>query len=165
MPKKKSPSGPEASRPHVPGYGIPKSKKGLLAWNFVDERLAKARNYWVCTTRPDGRPHARAVWGVWVEGAVCFGGGAETRWARNLARNPALVVHLESGDEVVILEGTAEQISDPKHALVARIQEAYQAKYKTPHPPPFWVLRPRVAFAWSKFPKNATRWVLGKQQG
>ena len=71
---RKQPSEPKASRPHVPGYGIPKTPKGMLPWSFVDERMRKSLNYWICTTCADGRPHARPVWGVWVDGAFCFGG-------------------------------------------------------------------------------------------
>ena len=54
---------PKASRPHMPGYGIldANSGKGLLPWSWATERLAKARNYWVATTRPDGNPHAMPV--------------------------------------------------------------------------------------------------------
>ncbi len=172
MPKRKGPSGPEPSRPHIPGYGIPKNRKGLLPWSFVDERMAKARNYWVCTTRPDGRPHSRPVDGIWVEGTLCFGGGPKTRWVRNLAANPAITVHLSGENEVVILEGTADQITDPKHPLVPRVLEASRKKYpeyfsSTPPFSPFWMLRPRVAFAWtlSGFPQSATRWLLGSAQG
>ncbi|HEV8383959.1 MAG TPA: pyridoxamine 5'-phosphate oxidase family protein, partial [Candidatus Acidoferrales bacterium] len=145
---------------HVPGYGIPKNIKGVLPWSFVQERVSKAQNYWICTSSRDARPHAVPTWGVWVDGAVCFGGSPETRWARNLAANPAVAVHLESGSEVVILEGTVERVTDAKDPLATRVADAYEAKYKMRHPPPFWVLRPSVVFAWSKFPKDATRWKL-----
>ncbi|MEI6136703.1 MAG: pyridoxamine 5'-phosphate oxidase family protein [Chloroflexota bacterium] len=30
-------------------------------------RLRTAMNYWIATTRPDGRPHAAPVWGVWLD--------------------------------------------------------------------------------------------------
>lgn len=152
---------PKGSRPHIPGYGIPKTLKGLLPWSFVDERMRKSVNYWVCTAGADGQPHARPVWGVWVEGAICFGGHG-VRWDRNLAANPAVTVHLESGDEVVILEGTAKRITDPKDPMVGRFAQASKAKYKMGGGVPFWILRPRVAFAWttSKKFKDATRWRL-----
>jgi hypothetical protein len=96
------------------------------------------------------------VWGVWVEGAVCFGGG-DTRWSKNLRANPKVSVHLEKGDDVVILEGVIERVESPDDPLVARVQEAYKRKYKMPHPPPFWVLRPQIAFAWDKDLRTATR--------
>ena len=54
----------------------------VLPWSFALERLERARNCWIATTRPDGRPHAVPV-GVLVDGTVYFGGGSETVWARN----------------------------------------------------------------------------------
>src|SRR3990172_9478444 len=117
---------PKASRPHVPGYGIPESTDGMLAWSWVEERMAKPKNYWVATTRPDGRPHTVPVWGVWVDGTLHFGGGPDTVWSRNLAANPNVAVHLESGSEVIIFEGVVERITDPHHPKVARLDDAYE---------------------------------------
>jgi hypothetical protein len=154
---------PKPSRPYIPGYGIPKSVKGTLPWSHVGERMERSRNYWVGTAHPDGRPHTVAVWGVWVEGTLYFGGGPDTRWSRNLATNPQVAVHLESGDDVVILEGVVERITDPGHPMASRIDDAYEAKYQMRHGLPVWVLRPRVAFAWSKFPDNTTRWLFGQE--
>ena len=71
----------------------------------MSEWLTAARNYWVCTIRPDGRPHAKPVWGVWLEDELLFSAHPETITARNLKANPALVAHLESGDQVAIVEG------------------------------------------------------------
>src|SRR3712207_802185 len=104
---------PEAQRPHMPGYGIHPAADGLLDWSQVTAQLEQARNYWVATTRPDGRPHAAPVWGVWLDGAFYFGTGRTSVKGRNLAANPALTVHLESGDDAVILEGVAEPVTDP----------------------------------------------------
>src|SRR5581483_11367565 len=113
---------PRRSRPLMPeGYGVPETEEGLLPWSWAVERLERARNFWFSTTRPDGRPHAMPAWGVWLDGALYFEGSPETRRARNLAANPALVVHLESGDEVVILEGEAQAASPPPRALAARL--------------------------------------------
>ncbi len=108
---------PEASRSHVPGYGIPESQEGLLPWSHVHERLERARIYWVCTAGTDGRPHAIPIWGAWTDQQVFFEGGPRTRWARNLATNPRVAMHLESGEDVVIVEGVAEQIFRPDRAL------------------------------------------------
>src|SRR5688572_11509750 len=85
-----------------------------VAWEDVEEKLREAPNYWVTTIGPAGRPHARPVDGVWV-GALVFGGSPDTRWVRNLQANPAISVHLPSGDDVVILEGTVELVADPDH--------------------------------------------------
>jgi nitroimidazol reductase NimA-like FMN-containing flavoprotein (pyridoxamine 5'-phosphate oxidase superfamily) len=155
---------PIASRPHIPGYGIPETEEGMLDWSHVVERMKSPQNYWVGTTRPDGRPHVVPVWGVWVEGTFYHGGGPNTRKARNLAENPAMVVHLESGDEVVIIEGGAEMLTqenaDP--ALLEKIDDAYEAKYGMRHGTPVWALQPQVAFAWTKYPDNVTRWRFKK---
>ena len=163
------PGEPMADRPQLPkGYGVPEDAEGLLPWRWAVERLEAARNYWFSTTRPDGRPHAMPAWAVWLDGALYFEGSPLTRRARNLAGNPALTVHLESGDEVVILEGEAQEASPPARPLAERLAAAFTAKYAATHdyrPGPeqwdkggLWVLRPRVAFAWSEFPTTMTRW-------
>ena len=148
---------PRASRPNIPGYGVPENDEGLLPWSHVVERLERARNYWIVTAGANGRPHAMPVWGGWVDGALYFGAGP--RSARNIAANPKVVVHLESGDDVVILEGTAEEVKNADPAFVARFADAYAAKYDwRPEEVGGYVLRPRVAYAWTKFPQDATRW-------
>lgn len=88
-----------------------------------------AINYWIGTTRPDGRPHAVPVWGVWLDEDFYFEGGPDTRRGRNLAANPAVGIHVERGDEVAILEGTVEQIAGPDQALADNLVEAFDAKY------------------------------------
>ena len=158
--------GPTTSRPHIPGYGIPKDKKGLLPWSHVTERMAQAQHYWVCTVSPDGRRHATPVDGLWLEDQLYFGGSPQTRRSRNLAANPAVCVHLESGTDVVILHGDAHELRAPDQSLTARLAEASVKKYGyRPKPEDFgaggtYVVRPRVVFAWKQFPKDATRWHL-----
>jgi len=164
---------PTPSRPHLPrGYGIEKATGApgaRLPWSRVREWLAAARNYWVCTTRPDGRPHAKPVWGVWIEDQLLFSTHPETITARNLEANPALVAHLESGDQVAIVEGTAMRLDD--RALLARFGETYQAKYDWPlrredldpaNPDAaYYALRPRVVLSWgtaTEIGETITRW-------
>jgi nitroimidazol reductase NimA-like FMN-containing flavoprotein (pyridoxamine 5'-phosphate oxidase superfamily) len=169
-PKKGSPDrspGAVASRPYTPGpdYGIPKSQEGLLPWSHVSERMAQARCYWVSTVDPGGRPHATPVDGVWLDDRLYFGGSPETRRNRNLAANPAVCVHLESGTDVVILHGEAH-LHTPDRALAMRLAAASAEKYGyAPRPEDYetggvHVFRPRVVFAWAQFPKDATRWRL-----
>ena len=78
----------ERGRPYAPGYGIPTNRRGMLSWEYVEERMSAAQNYWVATVRPEGRPHLSPVWGVWVDGAFYFGSGPQTRKVRNLSENP-----------------------------------------------------------------------------
>ena len=151
-------------------YSVPGSEGETgdrIPWSYVDEKLRAASNYWVATVRPDGRPHTRPVDGVWVDGALCFGGSPETRWVKNLQRNPAISVNLSSEAEAIILEGTAELISDADHPLAVASTAASREKYPQYFEAgllaefhPFWALRPRRAYAWSLegFPSRATRW-------
>jgi hypothetical protein len=147
-------------------YGISDAPEGLLPWSFASQLMAVARNYWIGSTRPDGRPHAAPVWGVWLDEVFYFGTGPGSVKARNLAVNPAMVVHLESGDEVVILEGEAQWLTEIDPALWQRIADQYAAKYEgfRPDPPstqgPFVALRPTTALAWLEqdFVRSATRW-------
>jgi hypothetical protein len=148
------------------GYGPPGGPESLLSWSYVEERMTAASNYWISTVGPDARPHARPVDGVWVDGALCFGGSPETRWVRNLMANPSISVHLSSEAEAIILEGAAEMVTDPTHPLAAASTAATRQKYpqyfSDGEPPfrPFWALRPATAYAWTLdgFPRGATRW-------
>jgi nitroimidazol reductase NimA-like FMN-containing flavoprotein (pyridoxamine 5'-phosphate oxidase superfamily) len=129
----------------------------------VEAWLREARNYWLATVRPDGRPHATPVWGVWVDGALYLSGFPQARWARNLAANPAVTAHLESGDLVVIIEGTAVDIETDAE-LGARIVAAWDTKYGRLAPDPagdgISRITPSSVRAWtdsSSF-SDATRW-------
>ena len=127
----------------------------MLPWDWAEERLLAARNYWIVTAGEDGEPSAAPVWGVWAEGAVYFGTSPSSRKGRNLARDPRAVVHLESGDEVVILHGDVE-VGEVEPSIL----DAYEAKYG--YRPPstrLFRLQPRRALAWlePEFPKTATR--------
>ena len=124
--------------------------------------MESARNYWISTVAADGSPRATPVWGVWADGGFHFFTDADSLKARNLARDTRAVVHTESADVVVILEGTMELVQ-PSAAVV----RAYEAKYaiSLSDPPPAAAYRLRIvkALAWleSDFPKTATRWGFG----
>jgi hypothetical protein len=115
--------------------------------------------------RADGRPHAMPVWGVWFSEAFHFGTDPSSVKARNLLRDPRVTVHLESGDECVVLEGIVEVLSQPDGEHFERMADAYEHKYggfrpRYPTGPGFFALRPHVAFAWleADYPNTATRW-------
>jgi nitroimidazol reductase NimA-like FMN-containing flavoprotein (pyridoxamine 5'-phosphate oxidase superfamily) len=161
---------PKATRPQIPGYGVPQSKKGLLPWQWAEDRLSKSRQYWIATTRPGGRPHVMVVWALWLDGMVYFSTGKESRKAKNLAKNPHCVISTENAAEAVIVEGTIDAESD-----VERIREfilRYEKKYKWKLgemgqamlrlEDPVFRLHPSVAFGlWEKkFSTSATRWIF-----
>jgi PPOX class probable F420-dependent enzyme len=146
-------------------YGLAGRRRARLPWAWARRRLVRAHNYWLSTTRPDGRPHAMPIWGLWLDETFLFSTARRSRKGRNLSRRPQAVVHLESGDQTVILEGRVREVRDP--ALLARYARAYHAKYRF-RPDPAdragvtYALRARIGFAWRErdFPKSATRWTL-----
>lgn len=160
---------PTADRPEMPGYGIVPAGAGggLLPWSWAAERLERAHHYWVATTRPDGRPHLAAVWGVWDGEAFCFSTGGRSRKARNLAAQARCVVTPEYAGEAVVLEGIAERVTDP--GRLAEIRSTYLRKYGTGFPDPdenpIFAVRPTVVFGIIEqepdFTGRATRWRFG----
>ena len=57
---------PRITRPRFP-KGYVENPQALLPWSHVQQRLLEAKNYWLCSVRPFGRPHVVPKWGVWVE--------------------------------------------------------------------------------------------------
>lgn len=110
--------------------------------------LGAAGTYWV-SSAGGGAPHPRPVWGVWVDDRLLLSLGSPVLRAA-LAADPHVVVHPDSGTEVVIVSGTAAPDASP--AVVARFVEAYDAKYDwrydadTYGPPT--VVEPREILAW-----------------
>src|SRR5262249_10479676 len=107
-------------------------------------------------------PHAMPVWGIWLEGAFFFGSGRSSAKSRNLASNPEIVVHLESGDETVIVEGRAEP--GDADALERRVDEGYGPEDDVPpdssgESDRWFVVRPKRVYAWTErgYPGSATQ--------
>jgi hypothetical protein len=100
-----------------------------LSWPEVAACLAAARNYWLCTTTSSGAPHAVPVWGVVTGQVLYLYSERGTVKARNLAADPRVVVHLESGEDVLIVRGTARDLGTP--AQVPGVVAALSAKYAT----------------------------------
>ena len=73
-----------------------------MTWAEVAGRLASARTYWLVTTMPSGAPHAAPVWGAVTDGALHLYTERRTVKARNIAVSPRVLVHLESGEDVLI---------------------------------------------------------------
>ena len=156
---------PKAMRPVVPAsYGFPTSPKGLLDWSWARERLTKSHNYVIVTVRPDGRPHAMGMHGLWAEDAYYFGTGTETRKAKNLESNPNCILICENFQELLIVEGIAEKIGYDQ--LPAGLSDASKKKYGWPMKPHkgggVYKLNPRVAFAFplKQLMTALTKWVF-----
>jgi len=160
--KPRNASSPKASRPYMPGYGLPRGQQGLLPWSWAENRFRKSHNYWLVTTRPDGAPHAMPVWGIWVDSVYYFSTGRQSRKAKNLAGNPRCVVCNDAAHRAVIVEGIAEEVTDP--SVIESLFAPYHAKYKPwkldPKLGPIFAVRPSVAFGIdeAKSLGSATRW-------
>ena len=136
-------------------YGTPGGPESLLPWSHVEERMRRASNYWIVTVGANARPHARPVDGVWVDGALCFGGSPQTRWVRNLMAN--------RGDHPRRHRRIRHRPRTPaRRPLHGGLESEYPQYFSGTEPPfrPFWALRPATAFAWTLegFPRGATRW-------
>lgn len=155
--------GPVASRPVMPaGYGTRNSREGLLNWTWARERLTASHNYVIVTVRPDGRPHAMGMHGLWFEDNFYFGTGDTTRKAKNLAANSNCIIITEQLDELIIVEGTAKTI---RHDTVPRgLSDASKQKYGWPVDPGadgvLFKVEPRIVFALpeKQFATALTRW-------
>ena len=154
------------------GYGLPESTDGVLDWAAVEERLVVAQHYWLATVRPDGRPHVVPRWGVWVDGRFWYDGAATTVHARNLAAHPACTLHLESGAQAVVVEGTSHPARADTGDLGRRLSEAFGKYHDAGYSPgpDAWsgddggglrVLVPQRALAWFSFPTDCTRFTFG----
>ncbi len=158
---------PKPSRMTTRGYGFEQAKTPAgkrFPWRRASKLLQAARNYWIGTTRPDGRPHSAPVWGVWLDNVFYFSTGDDSRKARNIRANPRVSVHPETDNEAVIIEGAAEHIAAP--AKLRRVWKAYNAKYDWDvEGYPFYAVRPRVAYSFKEDLANtATRWRFPKRR-
>ena len=150
-----------------------------IPWSRAVEQLEaeSTKNFWLATVRPDGRPHVAGVGALWVDGKLYIVSGPETRKSRNLAQNPACVISVSLPNLDLVIEGTAERVTDEatlQHVAAqynargwpARVRDgAFTAEYSAPSagPPPWYlyVLTPVTAFGvGSAEPNGATRWTF-----
>jgi pyridoxamine 5'-phosphate oxidase-like protein len=102
-------------------------------WDAVVDKLGAAsapapdavnsRSTWLSTVNDDGSPHLLPVGAVWLDGAFWFQTGANTRKARNVARDPRCSVALSVREADVVIEGLAQLITEP--GAVGRAAKAW----------------------------------------
>ena len=140
-----------------------------VLWAEVADRLAGARSYWLGTCDPDGSPHAVPVWGAVVSTELYLFSERRTAKARHVARNPSIVVHLESAEDVVIVHGLLQDFGSPQdhpkvmQALEAKYSSSFEARYLPSTDPDFdvlWRLRARRAMLWKldDYEGSQARW-------
>ncbi|MBO0812347.1 MAG: pyridoxamine 5'-phosphate oxidase family protein [Microlunatus sp.] len=132
-----------------------------LDWTAVRQRLAESKHFWFSTADGSGAPHARPIWGAWVDDTLYADGGVPvTRWGRDLLANPRTQVHLESATEVVIIDGEFSLTNDLTSESFARVQASYLRRYQSYQPEAadgLFMVKPRHVLAWTNFPRDVTR--------
>ena len=91
---------------------------------MTDERLATAKNVWLATVKPDGRPHLVPVWFVVLDERWYFVTAPKSVKARNLQKNAHVALALEDGSSPHIVEGQAAVV-EPS----AEVIELFKQKY------------------------------------
>jgi PPOX class probable F420-dependent enzyme len=140
-----------------------------LSWPEIAERLTPARTYWLCTTMRSGAPHAAPVWGVVIGGTLFLYSERRTVKARNISADPRVVVHLESGEDVVLVRGVAEDCGTPAQvpevvaALAAKYASEGDRQYLPDADPDFdvvYAIRPKSAMMWrlADYEGSQRRW-------
>jgi general stress protein 26 len=128
----------------------------LMTWTEIAGRLADPQNYWLVTVSPEGLPHTVPVWGAVDDETLYLYSERSTVKARNIEANAHVAVHLESGADVLIVYGTALELTSSDE--VAQGCEAFARKYTAasqiewlPTADPgtiLWRLEPTHALAW-----------------
>jgi len=159
---------PRISRPAFP-KGYVENAASYLTWDWVSAQLIESKHYWLCSVRADGRPHAVPRWGVFLDNKLYYDGSPETRHALNIMKNPNVSLHLESGEQAIIMEGTSQAAEKPEPEFAQRLAKAIGEKYGAmgyaPEPNQWdqgglFVFIPRQCIAWSKFTDNPTKFVF-----
>ncbi|HEX5498589.1 MAG TPA: pyridoxamine 5'-phosphate oxidase family protein [Thermomicrobiales bacterium] len=151
-----------------------------LPWSRARDGLAAGQAgheiaYFLCTTRPDGHPHAAGIGALWHDDDLYFVSGPETRKSRNLAANSACTIAAHMDNLDLVLDGTASRIVD--RPTLERLASAYRnvgwpvdvegnaftAPYTAPSggPPPWHLYRFTLETAvgvGGEDPGGATRW-------
>lgn len=144
---------PRRVRPKFPeSWRVPNDPKLWITWDHANNKLARETVYWISTASSRGRPHAVPVWGIWKANRFYFETDPNSIKGRNLSNNESLVVHVQDGNDTVILEGKARR--EKRSRTLNLLKNDYTKKYQYT---PDWsnereqiVFRaePRIAHAW-----------------
>jgi hypothetical protein len=117
-----------------------------LEWAWVESELVAAGTYWVIAASSTF-PHPRPVWGVWADNGLELSIGSPVL-AVGVETNPRCTVHLDSGTDVVVVEGIAQRGSEPPTELVAAYDAKYDWQYTYEEYGPFTRINPTLVRAW-----------------
>jgi hypothetical protein len=130
-------------------YGQP-SEHPPLDWAWVQEQLESAPTYWVLPrtdASPSGYPHPRPVWGLWLDDALHLSIGSPLIRSA-LSTDPRLTVHLDSGTDVVVVEGHAVPVSSTEEAVLQAYEGKYDWQYDEAQYGPISRVSPQNVMAW-----------------
>jgi PPOX class probable F420-dependent enzyme len=97
----------------------------------AEQRLRSDIIAWLTTVGSDGRPYTVPVWFLWKDETVLIFSQPNKQKIRNLPKNPRVTLALDDtdgGEDVVIIEGTAELVNDP---AISAEMPTYVEKYGT----------------------------------
>jgi hypothetical protein len=154
-------TGPTVTTARLPEGYNESGEQTPLGWPEIRERLEQSKHFWFSTADAGGAPHARPIWGAWVDDTLYADGAVHaTRWGRDLLANRRTQVHLESATEVVIVDGDFSMTNDLTPESFARVQASYLSRYGSYQPEAaegLFMVKPRHVLAWTTFPRDATR--------
>jgi len=144
---------PRRVRPKFPEkWHVPNDPKLWITWEHANDKLARETVYWVSTASRLGRPHAAPVWGIWKQSRFYFETAPNSVKGRNLSSNQSLVVHVQDGNDTVILEGTTRR--EKTTEAMNQLRKDYLRKYQYT---PDWsneqeqivfMVEPKIIHAW-----------------
>lgn len=129
----------------------------------MDAQLHALRSLWVCTTRPDGRPHAMPVWFTWDGHTLYFATHASSQKAKNVQHQPAVIVHAGDGGDVIVIEGTAVVVTD--EAEIQRVDRERAAKYVDPPTGARDTILVEGTVLYRLRPRHVMTWMYGDLRG
>ena len=131
-----------------------------LPWSRPLEHLTQDTatpeiTWFLGTVRPDGRPHAAGIGGLWHEDELYFTSSPAARKAKDIAANPAATLSVRLPTIDLVFEGVVERVTDPAtlETVAARYRDggwpaqvdgdALTAPFSAPSagPPPWNVYR------------------------
>lgn len=95
----------------------------------IDKRLRENIIVWLNSVRPDGRPHAVAVWYIWDGESVLIFSKPNNQKLRNIQQNPNVLLAIDDthqGADPIAIEGTATLIQAGEVDVTL---DAYVKKY------------------------------------
>ena len=95
----------------------------------IDQRLRENTIVWLNTVRPDGRPHAVAVWFLWDGESFLIFSRPKNQKVYNIQQNANVLLAIDDtheGDDPITIEGTATLLAPGEADVTA---DAYVAKY------------------------------------